>query len=79
MRNVRTRGVARRLAGVGVVATVWWGAADGVAQADETNTGSHNGPRIGLVNVGQVDDPLEDVLQHFLQLGGGHAMEPAGE
>ncbi|HLL34730.1 MAG TPA: hypothetical protein VK545_12750 [Streptomyces sp.] len=79
MRNVRVRVAGRRLVGVGVLVAVWWGAAGGVAQADETNTASHNGPRIGLVNVGQVDDPLEDVLQHFLQLGGGHTTEPAGE
>ena len=44
----------------------------GSAYADETNTGSHNGPRIGLVNVGQVDDPMEDVLEHFLLFGDGY-------
>jgi hypothetical protein len=45
----------------------------GSAHADETNTGSHNGPRIGLVNVGQVDDPMEDVLEHLLLIGDGYS------
>ena len=40
--------------------------------ADETNRASHNGPRIGLVNVGQVDDPMEDVLEHTLLFGDGY-------
>ncbi|GAA3306843.1 hypothetical protein [Streptomyces cinereospinus] len=68
MTNERARSVARRLAGATAVATVCWLPA-GVAHADETNTASHNGPRIGLVNVGQVDDPLEDVLEHFRLVG----------
>lgn len=42
------------------------------AHADETNSASHNGPRIGLVNVGQVDDPMEDVLEHVLLIGDGY-------
>ncbi|CAM5335134.1 MULTISPECIES: hypothetical protein [Streptomyces] len=45
----------------------------GHAHADETNTGAHNGPRIGLVNTGQVDDPMEDVLEHFLLVGDGYS------
>ncbi|NLU69583.1 hypothetical protein [Streptomyces sp. HNM0574] len=44
----------------------------GTAQADETNRNSHNGPRIGLINTGQVDDPMEDVLEHTLNLGDGY-------
>jgi hypothetical protein len=43
------------------------------AHADETNTASHNGPRVGLVNVGQVDDPMEDVLEHLLLIGDGYS------
>jgi hypothetical protein len=34
---------------------------------------SRNGPRIGLVNVGQVDDPMEGVLEHLLLIGEGHS------
>ncbi|MDN0194990.1 hypothetical protein [Streptomyces sp. S.PNR 29] len=71
MRNVRVRAVARWLAGVGAAALVCWLPA-GTAHADETNTGSHNGPRIGLVNMGQVDDPMEDVLEHTLLFGDGY-------
>ncbi|WP_373431080.1 hypothetical protein [Streptomyces canus] len=44
----------------------------GSAHADETDTASHNGPRVGLVNVGQVDDPMEDVLEHLLLIGDGY-------
>ncbi|MGW1951684.1 hypothetical protein ACWCPI_02820 [Streptomyces sp. NPDC001920] len=67
----RTRTVLRLVVGAWAVAGACWLPA-GSAYADETNTGSHNGPRIGLVNVGQVDDPMEDVLEHFLLLGDGY-------
>ncbi|QOV39143.1 hypothetical protein IM697_12585 [Streptomyces ferrugineus] len=67
----RGRVVLRLVVGaLGVGAVCWLPA--GNAYADETNTASHNGPRIGLVNVGQVDDPMEDVLEHFLLLGDGY-------
>ncbi|MDJ1138355.1 hypothetical protein [Streptomyces iconiensis] len=39
------------------------------AHADENPRNSHNGPRIGLVNAGQIDDPAEDVLEHTLLFG----------
>ncbi|MET9972380.1 hypothetical protein ABZZ80_42495 [Streptomyces sp. NPDC006356] len=65
------RTVLRVVVGVVAVGAVCWLPA-GSAYADETNTGSHNGPRIGLVNVGQVDDPMEDVLEHFLLFGDGY-------
>ncbi|CAL9311690.1 hypothetical protein [Streptomyces sp. R02] len=44
------------------------GALAGTAYADETTSGSKNGPRVGLVNadLGQIDDPAEDVLEHVL-------------
>ncbi|MFI8188141.1 hypothetical protein ACIF8T_04910 [Streptomyces sp. NPDC085946] len=73
MRNERVRAVARRLAGVGAAVVVCWLPA-GTAYADETNNASHNGPRVGLVNVnvGQIDDPMEDVLEHTLLLGDGY-------
>ncbi|KUM81885.1 hypothetical protein J7F01_14255 [Streptomyces sp. ISL-22] len=69
--NERTRTVLRLVVGVLAVTGACWLPA-GAAYADETNTASHNGPRIGLVNVGQVDDPMEDVLEHFLLLGEGY-------
>lgn len=39
------------------------------ARADETHTHSHNGPQVGLIQTGQIDDPLEDVLEHAAVLG----------
>ncbi|MFH0520545.1 hypothetical protein ACHBTE_25635 [Streptomyces sp. M41] len=68
----RTRSVLRLVVGVVTVAGACWLPA-GQAYADETNTASHNGPRIGLVNLGQVDDPMEDVLEHFLLVGDGYS------
>ncbi|MCH0539604.1 hypothetical protein I3F58_08485 [Streptomyces sp. MUM 203J] len=41
----------------------------GAASADEDNRQSHNGPRVGLINAGQIDDPMEDVLEHVAVLG----------
>lgn len=71
MRNERTRVVARvAAAGLGAAVLCWL--PTGAAHADETNKSSHNGPRIGLVNVGQVDDPMEDVLEHTLLFGDGY-------
>ncbi|MEU6450774.1 hypothetical protein ACGFY8_24865 [Streptomyces sp. NPDC048232] len=74
MTNERARTVARWLAGTGAAVLVCWVPA-GAAHADETTTGSHNGPRVGLlnVNVGQIDDPAEDVLEHTLLFGDGYA------
>ncbi|MER7778930.1 hypothetical protein ABTZ21_28630 [Streptomyces sp. NPDC096191] len=74
MTNERARTMARWLAGTGAAVLVCWVPA-GAAHADETTTGSHNGPRVGLlnVNVGQIDDPAEDVLEHTLLFGDGYA------
>ncbi|WP_369197762.1 hypothetical protein [Streptomyces djakartensis] len=76
MRNERGRAVARRLAVAVAALTVCWLPAGG-AHADETNTGSRNGHRIGLLNVeaGQIDDPAEDVLEHTLLFGDGYAWD----
>ncbi|MFJ9703148.1 hypothetical protein [Streptomyces fradiae] len=41
----------------------------GAAHADESNNQAHNGPRVGLINAGQIDDPMEDVLEHVAVLG----------
>ncbi|MGW0645358.1 hypothetical protein [Streptomyces sp. S063] len=39
------------------------------AYADETHTNAHNGPQVALISTGQIDDPLEDVLEHVAVLG----------
>ncbi|MFJ1798957.1 hypothetical protein ACIQWZ_19260 [Streptomyces sp. NPDC098077] len=39
------------------------------AHADETHTNAHNGPQVALISTGQIDDPLEDVLEHVAVLG----------
>ncbi|MET8922878.1 hypothetical protein ABZW26_10805 [Streptomyces sp. NPDC004623] len=40
----------------------------GAARADETHTGS----QVALIATGQIDDPLEDVLEHATVLGTTH-------
>ncbi|GAB2326240.1 hypothetical protein STREPTOSP366_14410 [Streptomyces variabilis] len=69
------RGVLRCVIGVmGVAAMLMLcGSLAGTAYADETTSGSKNGPRVGLVNadLGQIDDPAEDVLEHVLLLSDG--------
>ncbi|MFF9039242.1 hypothetical protein ACF090_27675 [Streptomyces sp. NPDC014892] len=71
MRNDGVGAVARVVV-AGLAAVLLCGVSAGAAHADETNRASHNGPRIGLVNVGQVDDPMEDVLEHTLLFGDGY-------
>ncbi|ATL32928.1 hypothetical protein KY5_7910c [Streptomyces formicae] len=44
----------------------------GTAHADETHTDSHNAPSVSLISTGQIDDPLEDVLEHTLNFGDGY-------
>ncbi|GJF22244.1 hypothetical protein SHO565_28080 [Streptomyces sp. HO565] len=65
--------MARRPAGAGAAALVCWMPAR-AAHADETITGSHDGPRVGLldVHVRQGDDPMGDVLEHTLLFGDGY-------
>ncbi|MEU0658708.1 hypothetical protein ACPCAC_30180 [Streptomyces lavendulocolor] len=41
----------------------------GAAHADEAHSGSDNGHRVSLVSIGQIDDPMEDVLEHVALLG----------
>ncbi|MFH8368656.1 hypothetical protein [Streptomyces sp. NPDC018031] len=41
----------------------------GPALADESPVNSHNGSRFVLIDVGQVDDPAEDVLENLSVLG----------
>ncbi|AWL87240.1 hypothetical protein AMK14_08785 [Streptomyces sp. TSRI0445] len=54
--------------GVTVVASVLPATAT-AAHADESHTDSHNGPQVALIATGQIDDPLEDVLEHVAVLG----------
>lgn len=46
----------------------------GVACADENYHDSPLGPQVALVKVGQVDDPMEDVLEHVSVLAEGHTV-----
>ncbi|MEU3399252.1 hypothetical protein [Streptomyces filamentosus] len=52
----------------------------GAARADETHThhgpAVTNGPALGL-HTGQIDDPLEDVLEHAAILGRTHTTDSA--
>ncbi|CAL9583818.1 hypothetical protein [Streptomyces pilosus] len=77
MTNNWVRDVLRCAVGVmGVAAVlVLFGTLAGTAHADETSVGSRNGHRVALLNadVGQIDDPAEDVLEHFLLFGDGYA------
>ncbi|MFI2779059.1 hypothetical protein [Streptomyces sp. ALB3] len=68
MKSHRSRSLFRGLIGCGAVLVVV-GLSAGAAYADETHTDSHNAPRVGLVQTGQIDDPLEDVLEHAAVLG----------
>ncbi|MFD1828869.1 hypothetical protein ACFSJS_04215 [Streptomyces desertarenae] len=61
--NARGRALVR----TGAVAAAAVGAVlagGGAAWADETHHGSHNGPTVALISTGQIDDPMEDVLEH---------------
>ncbi|MFD5700533.1 hypothetical protein [Streptomyces lasiicapitis] len=58
---------------VAAVCAVPFALSTGVAHADETHhKGSHTAPVVGLINTGQIDDPMEDVLEHTLLLGDGY-------
>jgi hypothetical protein len=50
--------------GAAVGAVVAVALSGGTAWADETHHGSHNGPTVALISTGQIDDPMEDVLEH---------------
>ncbi|WP_336322235.1 hypothetical protein [Streptomyces lavendofoliae] len=41
----------------------------GAAHADEAHRASGPGPHLTLVSIGQIDDPMEDVLEHVAVLG----------
>ncbi|NYI04490.1 hypothetical protein [Allostreptomyces psammosilenae] len=69
MKDGRAGTTARWLAGA-VVTAVACGLPVGTAHADETHTDSHNAPTVALISTGQIDDPMEDVLEH-VSLGDG--------
>ncbi len=58
----------RKLTVLGVAVLVFMPPAT-TAYADETHTNAHNGPQVALISTGQIDDPLEDVLEHVAVLG----------
>jgi hypothetical protein len=58
-----------RLTALGVCALFAAVPSHGVAHADETHVNAHNGHSLTLVSTGQIDDPLEDVLEHAAVLG----------
>ncbi len=68
MKSHRNRSLLRGIIG-GCAALLAAGLSAGSAYADETHTNSHNAPRVGLIQTGQIDDPLEDVLEHAAVLG----------
>ncbi|MEV6682805.1 hypothetical protein AB0N09_38975 [Streptomyces erythrochromogenes] len=45
--------------------------ATGTAVADD-NRVSRDAPVVALINIGQIDDPMEDVLEHTLNFGDGY-------
>ncbi len=55
-----------------VVAVTAAGVTIGTAHADEQHRDSHNAPVVALINTGQIDDPMEDVLEHTLLIGDGY-------
>ncbi len=44
------------------------------ASAEESYTNSPLGPQFALVKTGQIDDPLEKVLEHTTVLGEGYLL-----
>ncbi|MFE4370275.1 hypothetical protein ACFRMN_18920 [Streptomyces sp. NPDC056835] len=69
--NGTTRTISRWAAGIAATAVVT-GVPVGTASADETHHDSHNGSRFTLIHTGQIDDPMEDVLEHTLLFGDGY-------
>ncbi|MGP3926619.1 hypothetical protein [Streptomyces sp. 8N616] len=61
-----------RWAVVGGAGAVAAGLPAAAAHADETHHNSHNAPRVALISTGQIDDPMEDVLEHTLLIGDGY-------
>lgn len=65
---MRVRFVAAAVVGVAMA----FAGEVGTAVADEKHVDSHNAPVFALINTGQIDDPMEDVLEHTLLFGDGY-------
>ncbi|MFE4643748.1 hypothetical protein [Streptomyces sp. NPDC056730] len=72
--NGTTRTISRWAVGIAATAAVT-GLPAGAANADETHRDSHNGSTFALIHTGQIDDPMEDVLEHTLLFGDGYAWD----
>ncbi|MEO3750454.1 hypothetical protein [Streptomyces sp. B6B3] len=70
MNGRRARAIARWSA-VAATAGITTVLGAGGASADESYTDSPLGPQFALVKTGQIDDPLEKVLERATVLGGG--------
>ncbi|MCT2591004.1 hypothetical protein LHJ74_13975 [Streptomyces sp. N2-109] len=75
MRHRKASGTLRRVVGVGVLVGIVGLLGAGTAHADEYHKNAHNGSRFTVVHVGQVDDPMEDVLEHTLVFGDGYTWD----
>ncbi|WP_258563690.1 hypothetical protein [Streptomyces phytophilus] len=66
-----------RVAVAMVAAPAGVGLQGGVAAADEHYNGGtvSNGSSFALLRTGQIDDPMEDVLEHTLLFGGEHTWD----
>ncbi|MFW6694944.1 hypothetical protein [Streptomyces sp. MAR4 CNX-425] len=65
-----------RVAVAVVTAPAGAGLTGGVAAADEHYDGDVSfGSSFAILRTGQIDDPMEDVLEHTLLLGGGHTWD----
>jgi hypothetical protein len=64
-----------RLTVTAMAALAGAGLGNGAAHADETHRNSHNGASFALLQTGQIDDPMEDVLEHTLLFGDGYAWD----
>ncbi|MFF9689871.1 hypothetical protein [Streptomyces sp. NPDC014623] len=74
MKSHRSRSLLRGIVGCGA-ALMAVALPAGAVHADETQTHSHNAPHVALVQTGQIDDPLEDVLEHVAVLGATYVLD----
>jgi len=74
VKSHRLRSLLRAFAGCGAALLVL-GLSAGPAYADETQSNSHNAPHVALIQTGQIDDPLEDVLEHMAILGATYVFD----
>lgn len=74
MQAQQARTLTRWFVGAGAVLMAA-GVPTGPAHADETHTNAHNAPSVSLIHTGQIDDPLEDVLEHATVVGTTHVSD----